>query len=177
MIAGPGIDVKLPSNSADTFTHRVILNSIVADGPARAKIGGFMGTASAYLACNFCFFSGERDHNHTTFKGYLEPSTMQAGPFKGHDYQIGVNNDAVKLSHDCQVVRAAQVDSLFAPPAPGARAATKKEIDSKIKHFGCHYTPEILSRLPYLDRNNVFVLPFYHMAGLGLVKDFLGVSL
>ena len=65
-----------PAGGGRAFTHRVLLGSITADFPARAKIGNFAGSPPAYLACHFCTFCGTRQENRTLFLGYTRPEIM-----------------------------------------------------------------------------------------------------
>jgi len=68
--------VVTPAGDGRSFTHHVLLGSITADFPARAKIGNFAGSASAYLACHNCTFCGTRQNNRMLFLGYTGPEIM-----------------------------------------------------------------------------------------------------
>lgn len=63
---------------------------------------------------------------------------------------------AIKYSHLQQQQRAAQVDARRRNPT----------------EMGCHGTSWLVQSLPYVDYNNIQLLPFAHTVLLGVLKDF-----
>ena len=145
--------------------HIPILTGLHADTPARTKAGGFMGSAAAFLACQFCWFSGNKFPEcggATLFRGYATPQTMRCGLLEGEQLQIGVNDADRCISHEEQVSRAELMEEDNGKP----------ESELLPAKFGCHGWCPFLKQLPYLDYNDFFLLPWYHATYLGLVKDF-----
>lgn len=172
---GPGLVVSPVSREADgslvrlpPTMHRVVLTTLYADTPARVKAGQFMKSASAYLACQFCWFAGEKantnaqvDNNATLFLGYNQSVTASRGLLMGQALQIGVDDQARLLTNSQQRERARLVEGI------------KDEPDFDAGHYGCAGYSVFHKALPYIDYNNFFVLPFAHSVFLGVVKDFM----
>lgn len=83
--------------------HRVIINHIYADAPARGKLCKAMKGVSAWLACQFCWMTAIDGAPHGTgaklMCGYNQPVTATHGDMKGTQMQMGVNDEARRLSH------------------------------------------------------------------------------
>lgn len=173
---GPGLVVSPLSQGADgvlvrlpPVVHRVVLTTLYADSPARVKAGQFMKSAAAYLACQFCWFTGVKANtnmlgantNATLFLGYHQPVVASRGLLLGESLQVGVNDQHRLLTHSQQQARATLVESMKGQP------------DFDPGHFGCAGYSVFHKALPYIDYNNFFVLPFAHSVFLGVVKDFM----
>lgn len=140
------------------FLHNIILSGVYADSPARCKVGNFMGSASAYLACNWCWFSGTKvpSSKATVFLGYSRPHQITVGFRQGLSAQIGVNDEARRITHAEHV----------------ARAAAAKADHNLAPYVGCHGPCVFVDNLFYLDYNDMFLLPIGHTFLLGVLKDF-----
>lgn len=151
--------------------HFPVLASLFADTPARTKVGNFMASAAAYLACNYCWFSGCRINSvkHTTlFLGYNAPQVMTKGIMKGRAVQIGVNDEDRFVSHEWHQHRAAYVEESIVDGRHDEELAGM---------MGCKGACVLHKALPYLDYNNFFLLPIAHAMLFGMVKDAMNLFL
>ena len=79
-----------------SFTLRIVLLFLYADAPARTKLLKCMGSAAAYLACHYCWLTGERldangetdlQHGRMFFLGYCELVEPICG-WRATDYEV-----------------------------------------------------------------------------------------
>ena len=174
---GDGIEVTpvdASGNKEAPMRHVVVLTGLYADTPARMKVANTVGSASAYLACQWCNFAGTKSSASEAeagdtgramlFRGYSKPAQVSAGPLAGTDVQIHhPRND-----HPQRVLTSAKMCRRGEMVEAGRATA---------KNTGCLGQCMIMKELPYTDYVNFFMLPFGHTVFLGVVKDFLHLLL
>ncbi|KAG7674826.1 hypothetical protein KSW81_002338 [Nannochloris sp. 'desiccata'] len=179
------IDALRPQKAGTPFYHIPILVFIYADAPARAKLLKSTGTAAAYLACFWCWLTGERvniegvldiSNGTMVMRGYakhVEPScgfvfgkiTQRDGSVKVAE-PLSMDDRRRMVTEEHQSQREAAAEELISERNKEAAA-----------NLGCMGKCIILTHLPYLNARNLFVLPLYHMLYLGVVKDFLKLAM
>ena len=130
-----------------------------------------MASAAAYLACNYCWFSGCRldSVKHTTlFLGYDAPRIMTKGILKGKEVQIGVDEQDRFVSHEWHQHRAAYVEE---------SVVSGRCDEERASMMGCKGACVLHKALPYLHYNNFFLLPIAHAMLFGMVKDAMNLFL
>ncbi len=136
-----------------------------------------MGSASAYLACQWCWFTGskaaatsesiEETGKGMLFRGYASPVSMKLGRLSGKHIQLHHPRHDIPervLTADEMMARGKWVEQ----KGKGADAA---------KVSGCLGICPVMATLPYTDYVNFFILPFGHAVFLGVVKDFIKLVL
>jgi hypothetical protein len=162
------------AHPAATFVHRAYLCYVIADTMARIKLSKNMASAGAYLACQFCWMTGVyctasgpvpqggATKNATMcFCGYSDPVPGTRGRRAGVAMSVGNTQEAKEgrfVTLEEQVTR----------EIVGAGAS--KELHAFV---ACSGKCVLLEELPYLHPFDMYVLPFYHAAILGVGKDFL----
>lgn len=175
---GPGLVVSPAFKDGATVSclpprrHRVVLTGLYCDTPARCKAGQMMKSASAFLACNFCWLAGTKNipempgNKATLFLGYEKPIQPGRGLLAGTVMQIGIDDEVRLLTDEQQRWRAELVET--------ART-DDPEFDPGL--YGCAGYSRFHRELPYLHYNNFFIVPFAHAVFLGVVKDFMKLAL
>lgn len=97
---------------------------------------------------------------------HLDSSNVYAGFRKEGSnveeiYSLFAGAEMARYNHKLQLARAAAVDRGLVTPA----------------NYGTHGSSKLLTALPYLDANNVWVIPIAHALLYGVVKDFWNLLL
>lgn len=141
----------------ESVQHVIFLASVYCDSPARQKLACVVQGASAYLMCMYCWMCGVKENNMRML-GYKKPVVCSHGKMKGCSLKMGVEDAQRLISHDEQVLR-------------GLAAEQSDGLDLS-KSVGVWRRSPFVKRLPYVDINTLFPVPFYHALYLGVVKDF-----
>ncbi|KAG7668787.1 hypothetical protein KSW81_003806 [Nannochloris sp. 'desiccata'] len=179
------IDALRPQKAGTPFYHIPILVFIYADAPARAKLLKSTGTAAAYLACFWCWLTGERvniegeldiSNGTMVMRGYAKHVEPSCGFVFG---KITQRDGSVKVAEPLSMDDRRR---MVTEEHQSQREAAAEELISErnkepAANLGCMGKCIILPHLPYLNARNLFVLPLYHMLYLGVVKDFLKLAM
>jgi len=177
---GNGLEVTgVDENGRKTapFRHVIVLSGLYADTPARMKVANTMGSASAYLACQWCWLAGakasaadddaEEIGKAMLFRGYAKPAPVRVGILAGTQVQIHhARKDPARrlLTSQQMLARAKWVED---------NGRTKHTAKVSV----CLGLSLVMKELPYTDYVNFFMLPFGHTVFLGVVKDFVHLML
>ncbi len=155
----------LPVNGKSAKAHYVILTGIYADTPARAKISKHVGSPMAYLPCQWCWLTQTREDaagSVLRFRGYSRNVVCVCGKRSGVELNMEAPYDPTRvLSANEQHERARAAESSL------------ESEDHLGQALGVYGYCSLLRDLPYLDYNNVYILPFAHAFLLGVLKDFV----
>lgn len=171
-----GLRVKYRDESGQMkkIRHKAFWCFIDCDAVARTKFGCFNG-AIAQFCCPFCRLpsSNFRGEGGNVFKkplGYDIPvvhehsfpllDNEKNGPVS---YQMGVEDEKRKLSNEDMKRRS---DILL------EAANNSRKYKDLQKQLGCNGVCEVFDIVPTLHRVNSYVLPFYHLIFLGVIKSF-----
>ena len=178
--AGSGLEVTPVDESGrklPPMRHTIVLSGLYADTPARMKVANTLGSASAYLACQWCCFAGTKSSAADSdaaetgkamlFRGYAKPAHVKVGILAGTEVQLHHprKDPPRRLLTSIQMHARAL---LFERQGKTTRAA---------KVTGCLGRCIVMEELPYTDYVNFFILPFGHAVFLGVVKDFIQLIL
>jgi hypothetical protein len=140
----------------------------LADAPAKCKLSKWPGSG-AYLACGCCLMQGvlggERSDelrgmtSKVYFRGYKDAIKQTLNEkLRGQMLKVGDAN--LKLTHEDHVARAECVDS---------RETTTKEED-------CNGLSPIIEFIPYVDYNNIWIVPLGHAFLFGVVSHVIHLA-
>lgn len=173
--AEKGISVSYTNSSGQLvqMQHKPFWAFIHCDSPARSKLGCFNG-ANALFCCPFCRHPSSQAPGQTTYKplGYCKevqythiiPLTKREKKYKTLSYQMGVPGKRQRLNQSLMAGREKKFEGLLAE-AECEHAMIRKEM-------GINGTCDLFGRVKTLHRVHAFVLPFYHLIFLGVIKTF-----
>ena len=163
--AGEGVlvtETKL-DGSTRSFRHKVFISGVYGDTPALKKLQGWLAH-NARIGCGWCWLRSVRDGNAQYWYGYAD--AVDAGRLTEQPTTALCGDASVRLTCQQQERRALEVVDGNAQPT----------------EVGCHGISPLVGTarlqecnplgLPYVDYNDLWIVPIAHASLLGLVKDF-----
>jgi hypothetical protein len=150
----------------EPFTHRGYISTIYADAPFRAKMLYFVAGFTVLLVCAFCKLTGQRkgpNKGIMRYLGYAAESEATAGPGKGQQFQLGVN-DEQRLYSSVELQKLTEAAQVLSDRGLGKAA---------MQETARHGLSPLLRCLPYQDVRTVSVVPVMHALCQGVINDWL----
>jgi hypothetical protein len=126
----------------------------------------FVAGFTALLVCAFCKLTGQRkgpNKGIMRYLGYAAESEATAGPGKGQQFQLGVN-DEQRLYSSVELQKLTEAAQVLSDRGLGKAA---------MQETARHGLSPLLRCLPYQDVRTVSVVPVMHALCQGVIKDWL----